>query len=85
MTDKQSIANEFSKFFSSLVGVAGEDDEDSDAGDIWPAVADEFRFHRIEEEDVLKLLRRLDINKAMGMDKISAKFSGMQQMEYIRV
>ena len=73
VTDKQSIANEFSKFFSSLVGVAGEDDEDSDAGDIWPAVADEFRFHRIEEEDVLKLLRRLDIDKAMGMDKISAK------------
>ena len=32
-----------------------------------------FEFSKIEEEDVLRLLCSLDPNKAVGVDKISAK------------
>ena len=37
----------------------------------------EFKFEKIEEEDVLKLLRGLDVNKAVGLDNISAKLLRM--------
>ena len=37
----------------------------------------EFKFEKIEEEDVLKLLRGLDVNKAVGLDNIIAKLLRM--------
>ena len=37
----------------------------------------EFKFEKIEEEDILKLLRGLDVNKALGLDNISAKLLRM--------
>ena len=37
-----------------------------------PFLDSEFKFEKIDEEDVLKLLRGLDVNKAVGLDNISA-------------
>ena len=53
--------------------MTNEDDDGPNASDIWPPVGEKFRFHRIREEELLEMLVRLDINKAMRMDKISAK------------
>ena len=76
VVDKR-IADEFCKFFSSVIGVANNDDDDNDsvpsANGISLASNGEFRFHRIEEKDVLNLLKRFDINKASAVDQISAR------------
>ena len=78
--DKQGIADEFCKFFSTVIGVANNDgdDDDDDDGDpsatsASPVSNGEFRFHRIEEEKVLNLLKWVDISKASGVDQIGAR------------
>ena len=65
--------SELGKFFSSLVGVVGEDADNIDVSKELPSCEFIFRFARIEEEDVLKCLKSLDPNKAVGTDGISAK------------
>ena len=79
VVDKQRIADEFCKFFSTVIGVANNEDDDgiSLANETSPVSNGEFRFHRIEEEDVLNLLKRVDTNKASGVDRIGA---GVLQM-----
>ena len=73
LTDQQDIADEFGRYFSSIVGVLGEGDRCVDAGEHLRTCESQFEFNRIEEEDVLKLLCSLDPNKAVGVDKICAK------------
>ena len=50
-----------------------EDSDESLANNIVTAAEDEFHFKRIEEEEVLRILRCLDTSKAVGMDMVSAK------------
>ena len=69
LTDQQDIAEEFGRYFSSIVGVLGEGDGCIDTSGQLLACESEFVFSRIEEEDVLKLLCSLDPNKAIGVDK----------------
>ena len=73
LTKKGDIAEEFGKYFSSIVG--GLDGECSSAGVCsgLPVCEQKFKFGRVEEEDVLALLRGLDPNKATGVDGVSAK------------
>ena len=73
VVDKQSITDEFCKFFSQVIGVANNDDGISSANETSYMPNCEFRFHRIEEEDVLNLLKRVDTNKASGVDQIGAR------------
>ena len=73
LTDQQDIADEFGRFFSSVVGVFGEGNGCVDSNGQLLACESEFVFDRIEEEDVLKLLCSLDPNKAIGVDRICAK------------
>ena len=71
LTDQESIADEFSKYFSTLSGVLNED-VDERVGRL-PECDHEFHFKRVEEDEVLRLLRGLDVNKAVGVDAIGAK------------
>ena len=73
LTKKGDIAEEFGKYFSSIVG--GLDGEYSSAGVCsgLPVCEQKFKFGRVEEEDILALLRGLDPNKATGVDGVSAK------------
>ena len=73
ITDKQNIAEEFGTFFSSVVGVIGEEVDGIDACEMILPRESVFRFDVIEEENVLKLLTSLDPNKAVGMDDIGGK------------
>ena len=58
VVDKQCIADEFCKFFSQVIGGANNDDDGiSLSNETSPMPNCEFRFHRIEEEDVLNLLK----------------------------
>ena len=50
-----------------------DDDGVPSANGASPVSNGDFRFHRIEEEDVLNLLQRVDINKASGVDQIGAR------------
>ena len=70
-TNEQSIVEEFSKHFSSWSGVPGVD-VGADQMDL-PPLDCEFKLERIEEEEVLKLLKSLDVNKVVGLDCISAR------------
>ena len=73
--DRQGIVEELSKYFSSWSGVSGAElDEDQFA---LPQLSWEFKFEKIEEEIVLNVLKWLDINKATGLDNISAKLGRM--------
>ena len=54
LTDQKRIIDEFSRYFSSLAGGCG----------------DVFSFKRVEEEEVMRLLGALDVNKAVGVDAI---------------
>ena len=38
-----------------------------------PECGHEFHFKKVEEDEVLRLLRGLDVNKAVGVDAIGAK------------
>ena len=71
LTDQKSIVEEFSEYFSTLVGALDEGVDKVVKG--FPVCDHEFSFTRVEEEEVLKLLRGLDVNKAVGVDAISAK------------
>ena len=65
VVDKQYVANKFCKFFSQVIGVANNDNDSiSSANEVCPMSNCEFRFHKIEEEDVLNLLKWVDTNKA---------------------
>ena len=71
MTDQKSIVEEFSEYFYTLVGALDEGVDK--VVKEFPVCDHEFSFTRVEEEEVLKLLRGLDVNKAVGVDAISAK------------
>ena len=73
VNDKQEIASKLGEFLSSLVGVVDEGAGNTDVGKELPSCESIFKFARIEEEDVLKCLKSLDPNKAVGTDGISAK------------
>ncbi len=68
--------NELSRYFSSSSSVPGADGVESDQGAL-PILECEFKFERVEEEEVLKLLQSLDTNKAMGLDGIDSKILRM--------
>ena len=70
-TNEQSIVEEFSKHFSSWSGVSGID-VGANLMDL-PPLDCEFKFERIEEKEVLNLLKSLDVNKAVGLDCIGAR------------
>ena len=77
VTSQQGIVEELSRHFSMWSGVLGVDDNvDTDQWDL-PFLDSEFKFEKVDEEDVLKLLRGLDVNKAVGLDNISAKLLRM--------
>ena len=67
------MAEEFERFFSSIVGIMGKTSEDAGDAELEVEVGSTFRFKEIEERDVLKTLPHLNLNKACGMDGISAK------------
>lgn len=73
ITDKQDIAEEFGSFFSSVVETTGEDLDSVNPCEMVPMCESTFKFDMIEEEDVLKILKGLDSNKAVGVDGISSK------------
>ena len=75
ITEKKGIADEFCMYFSSIVGDVLGDSDESLAHNVVTAVEDEFHFKRIEQEEVLRILRCLDTSKAVGMDMISAKLA----------
>ena len=73
LTERQDIADEFGRYFSSIVGVS---DCEVISGDVCARLRgceNEFKFDRVKEEEVLALLRSLDPNKAVGSDEVSAK------------
>ena len=76
LTDEQAIEEEFGDFFSSIVGMTNDGNPREVMYDVCgplKACDSSFKFSEIEEEDVLKLLKVLDPNKAIGVDKISGK------------
>ena len=67
VVDKQCVADKFCKFFSQVIGVPNNDNDSiHSANEVCPMSNCKFRFHRIEEEDVLNLLKWVDTNKASG-------------------
>ena len=66
ITEKKGIADEFCMYFSSIVGDVSGDSDESLAHNVVTAVEDEFHFKRIEQEEVLRILRCLDTSKAVG-------------------
>ena len=71
--DRQGIADVFNKQLSSWVGIAG----DGETGGLsfqasLPQLDCDFKFKRIEEEEVLQWLHSLDIKKSTGVDGIGA-------------
>ena len=71
--DRQGIADVFNEQFSSWVGVSG-DGENGGLGfqASLPQLDCDFKFKRIEEEEVLQLLHSLDVKKSTGVDGIGA-------------
>ena len=62
LTDRGDTAEEFGRYFSSIVGVLEEGNECIDAGgQLQLMYKSKFKFSKIEE-DVLKLLCSLDPN-----------------------
>ena len=74
ITDRQQIAEEFGRYFSSIVGRVEQCPLDHKKGVVCET---QFEFKQIKESDVLKVLRSLDPNKACGADGISAKLLKM--------
>ena len=72
ITDKRDIAEEFGSFFTSLVGIIGEDLDGVDPCEMVPVCESTFKFDMIEE-DILKILQGLDPNQAVGVDGICSK------------
>ena len=80
LTDEQAIAEEFGDFFSSIVGMTNDRNPREvmyDVCGLLKACDSSFKFSKIEEEDVFKLLKVLDPNKAISVDKISGKLLRM--------
>ena len=80
ITDRQKVAEEFGRYFSSIVGKIeacplGNHTEGNHMKTVMCGT--KFEFKQIEENDVLEVLRRLDLNKASGADGISAKLLKM--------
>ena len=76
LTDEQAIAEEFGDFFSSIVRMTNDGNPREvmyNVCGLLKACDSSFKFSEIGEEDVLKLLKVLDPNKAIGVDKISGK------------
>ena len=78
VSDKQEIASKLGEFFSSLVGVVDEGAGNIDVGKELPSCESIFKFARIEEQDVLKCLKSLDPNKAVGIQMESVSRSSAQ-------
>ena len=77
LTDRQSIANEFNRYFSSWSGISGADNMNTDQHFTMLPVNSRFTFERVAEEEILELLGSLDLNKATGLDGISCKMLKM--------
>ena len=73
LTERQDIADEFGRYFSSIVGVSDSEVISADVCARLRGCEKEFKFDRVKEEEVLALLRSLDPNKAVGSDEVSAK------------
>ena len=63
LMDQKSIADEFNRYFSSQVEAV--EDGDNSAACSFPARDHQFKFKKVEEDDVLRLLRGLDVNSSM--------------------
>ena len=63
LRDQKNIADEFNRYFSSLVGAV--EDGDNSAACSFPACDHQFKFKKVEEDDALRLLRGLDVNSSM--------------------
>ena len=61
----QGIIEELSRYFSMWSGIPGVNDN-VDTDQALPFLDFEFKFENVDE-DVLKLLRSLDVNKAVGL------------------
>jgi hypothetical protein len=73
ISDNSRILDEFSKYFDSIVGVEnGNVDVDAAVRKI-PRCNYQFCFRKIESDEVLKVLKELNVKKAVGADEISAK------------
>ena len=76
ITDLRGIVDEYNVSFSSLTGTQ---DTEPVVETIclpcssFPVEHQEFKFKRIEEEEMLSLLERLDVNQAQGVDGVSAR------------
>ena len=80
ITSQQEIADELGRFFSEIVGVTSESQEQSYSGNdpgLNGGCKVQFKFKEIEEGDVLKVLKTLDPNKAYGADEIRSKLIRM--------
>ena len=66
-----NIVEKLSRYFSSLSG-ALEGAANAAIKEI-PACGHVFSFKRVEEEEVMRLLGALDVNKAVRVDAIGAK------------
>ena len=72
--DQQSVVVVFNKQFSLWVGESGDQKDkrvNSSIPDDFSWLNCVFKFKKIEEEDVLKLLYSLDMRKSAGVDNIS--------------
>ena len=79
-SNQQEIADELGRLFSKIVGKVPEihAEEYHLEGDMnLHDSMSKFEFKKVKEEDVLKLLKRLDPNKAVGADGIGGKLLRM--------
>ena len=80
ITCPQEVADEFGRFFSKIIGVTSEGQKQShlrnDPG-LNGGCKVQFKFKEVEEGDVLKVLKTLDLNKACGADDIGSKLLWM--------
>ena len=72
ITGRRNIVEELNKYILLWSGVPGIDGV---ATDRWalPSLDCDFKFEKVEEEEELKLLGKLDVNKAIWLDGISGK------------
>ena len=80
ITSWQEVADELGRFFSKIVGITSEGQEQSYSGNdpgLNGGCKVQFKFKEIEEGDVLKVLKTLDPNKACGADEIGLKLLRM--------
>ena len=73
LTEREDIADEFGRYFSSIVGDSDSEVNSADVCARLRGCEKEFKFDRVKEDEVLALLRSLDPNKAVSSDEVSAK------------